>query len=53
MLGFDADNQERIFETSLVQKGDFIKAWDRTLGQKSYTGVMKSGPLHSSKLGVH
>jgi len=26
MLGFEADGQERILETSLVQKGDFIKA---------------------------
>ena len=26
MLGFRADGQERIFETSLVQKGGFTKA---------------------------
>ena len=34
MLGFRADSWERILQTSLVQKGGFIKAWDRTLGQK-------------------
>jgi len=26
-LGFEANSQERILETPLVQKGDFIKAW--------------------------
>ena len=34
MLEFEADGQERILETSLVQKGGFIKALDRTCGQK-------------------
>lgn len=33
-LGFEAYGQERILEGSLVQKCDFIKAWDRTPGQK-------------------
>ena len=27
MLEFGGNNQERILETSLVQKGSFIKAW--------------------------
>ena len=31
---FGADSQERILERSLVQKGDFIKAGDKTHGQK-------------------
>ena len=26
-LGFEADDQKRILETSLVQKGGFIKVW--------------------------
>ena len=34
MLGFEADGQERIFETSLVQKGGFIKAPGLDPGQK-------------------
>ena len=32
--GARANGQERILEMSLVQKGDFIKARDRTRGQK-------------------
>ena len=27
ILGFRVNNQERMLETSLVQKGSFIKAW--------------------------
>ena len=34
MFGFEADGQERILEMSLVQKDGFIKAQDRTHGQK-------------------
>ena len=31
-LGFEADGQERILETSVMQKGDFIfKAWGQDL----------------------
>ena len=35
MLGFEVDGQERIFETSLVQNGGFVKAQGtRTCGQE-------------------
>ena len=34
MLGFEADSQERILETSLVQKGDCIKARGQDMWQK-------------------
>ena len=34
VLGFGVDGQERILETSLVQKGVFIKAWGQDLGQE-------------------
>ena len=34
MLGLEGNGQERILETSLVQKGGFIKAQGRTRGQK-------------------
>ena len=34
MLGFKADGQERILETSLVQKVVLFKYRDRTFGQK-------------------
>ena len=34
MLGFKADDQERILEMSLVQKGGFIKAQGQDPGQK-------------------
>ena len=34
MLGFKANGQERILETSLVQKGDFIEAQGQNHGEK-------------------
>ena len=34
VLGSRAYSQERVVETSSVQKGDFIKAQDRTRGQE-------------------
>ena len=52
MLWFEADNQERILETFLVQRSSFIKAQgkDLWLGRKSCTGIMRSGLLHTFKL---
>lgn len=34
LVGSGTNGQERILETHLVHKGDFIKAGDRTPGQK-------------------
>ena len=47
-----AEGQERILETSLVQKCDFIlKRGDGTLGQKELPPVAKRGWLYTKELG--
>ena len=50
-LGFEANGQEKILETSLVQKGGFIKAGQGSVGRKNCTGVTNSGPRYTFKLG--
>ena len=47
MLGSEADNQERILETSLVQKGnhEVLKHEDRTPGQKELHWGHKEWPV--------
>lgn len=49
-LGFRADGQEKRLETALVQKGSYIKAWERARGHKELHWVMRSGPLDTFKL---
>ena len=50
MLGFRND-QERIPETSWVQKGGFIKARGQDPWAECCTGVRRSGPLQTFRLG--
>ena len=45
-----ANDQERILEMFQCKKGGFIKAWDRTVGWKIYTGIVKSNWLYTFKL---
>ena len=49
VVGSGADGQEIILKASLVQKGDFIKAW----GQDPWTGRAVPGWDHEERLIVY
>lgn len=50
MSGFGENAQERISETSLVQKGGFVKARGRPVGRKSCGGAVRGDLLCIFKL---